>query len=261
MKKKENEILASIKSEPALSQELFRRREYSIYHLAYNKELLFYDAVKKGDFSLVKKLMLPLKNEKLGRLSENSLRNLKYHLVITVAMITRFCIEGGLPPESAYTLSDIYIRQIDDAENEDTIDLLHREAVFDFTSRMKELKTVHGLSFRTVSAIDYIYDHLNEKISLSEMAEELEINRTYLCALFKKETGVTVWQYITKKKIEAAEKMILYGGNSATEISVLLSFCSTSHFIETFKKETGLTPNQYRKIHQKEAFTAMKENA
>ena len=106
-----NDELARIKSEPALSQELFRRREYSIYHLEYDKELAFYDAVKKGDFDLVKRLMLPLRNEKLGKLSENPLRNLKYHLVITVAMITRFCIEGGLPPDPAYTLSDFYIRQ------------------------------------------------------------------------------------------------------------------------------------------------------
>ena len=259
MKRNMNDELARIKSEPTLSEELFRRREYSIYHLEYGKELAFYDAVKKGDFDLVRRLMLPLRNERLGKLSENPLRNLKYHLVITVAMITRFCIEGGLPPEPAYTLSDIYIRQIDSAWDEDTITMLHREAVFDFTSRMKELKEVHGLSHRTTAAIDYIYDHLNEKIQLSPMAETLGVNKTYLCALFRRETGITVGQYIMKKKIEAAEKMLLYSGNSSAQISALLSFSSASHFIEAFKKETGLTPSQYRKIRSSEAFTTMAE--
>ena len=259
MKRNMNDELARIKSEPTLSEELFRRREYSIYHLEYGKELAFYDAVKKGDFNLVKQLMLPLRNERLGKLSENPLRNLKYHLVITVAMITRFCIEGGLQPESAYTLSDIYIRQIDTADDGDTISLLHREAVFDFTSRMKDLKEVHGLSRRTTAAIDYIYDHLNEKIQLSRMAETLGVNKTYLCALFRRETGITVGQYIMKKKIEAAEKMLLYSGNSSAQISALFSFSSASHFIEAFKKETGLTPSQYRKIRRSEAFTSMAE--
>ena len=95
--------------EELLTKQLFFQREYSIYHLEYEKEMSFYKAVQKGDVELVKKLMLPLKNEKLGSLSKNSLQNLKYHLVVLISMLTRFAIEGGMNPESAYTLSDIYI--------------------------------------------------------------------------------------------------------------------------------------------------------
>ena len=63
--------------EELLTKQLFFQREYSIYHLEYEKEMNFYKAVQKGDIELVKKLMLPLKNEKLGSLSKNSLQNLK----------------------------------------------------------------------------------------------------------------------------------------------------------------------------------------
>ena len=76
-----------------LSHKLFLNRELNISHLAYNRELSFYDAVKAGDLNKVKELMLPLKNENLGTLSDNMLRNLKYHLTITVTLITRFCME------------------------------------------------------------------------------------------------------------------------------------------------------------------------
>ena len=52
--------------EELLTKQLFFQREYSIYHLEYEKEMSFYKAVQQGDIELVQKLMLPLKNEKLG---------------------------------------------------------------------------------------------------------------------------------------------------------------------------------------------------
>ena len=99
--------------ESTLSHKLFLQRESESFHLAYERELEFYDAVKNGDFATLQKIMLPLQDSKLGMLSTDALRNLKYHLIITVALITRFCIEGGLESETAYTLSDVYIQQID----------------------------------------------------------------------------------------------------------------------------------------------------
>ena len=97
-----------LKIDEKLNKNLLFQREYSVYHLEYEKEMAFYKAVQNGDFDLVKKIMLPLKDSKLGKLSQNKIKNLKYHLIISIAFITRFCIEGGMNPETAYTLSDIY---------------------------------------------------------------------------------------------------------------------------------------------------------
>ena len=99
--------------ESQLAQTLFAQRENDFSHLPYDDELSFYNAVKRGDLELVKKTMLPLSNQRLGRLSDNGLRNMQYHLIITIAFITRFCIEGGVDPELAYTLSDLNIQRID----------------------------------------------------------------------------------------------------------------------------------------------------
>ncbi len=241
-------------SDKILSYKLFLQQEYTNFHLPYNREMDFYNAVRNGDFELVNKYMQPLSSEGLGKLSTNPLRNLRYHLIITIAMITRFCIEGGLNAESAYTLSDIYIQQLDKCYDEEEIITLHQEVIFDFTERMSKIKKNVGYSRAVIKTSDYIYNHLNEKIILNNICKELDINKSYLCELFKKETGITVTQYALKLKIEAAEKMLMYTDYAPADISNYFAFASHSHFINTFKKHTGITPNEYRKLHYQKYF-------
>ena len=233
--------------ERILSHKLFLQREYNVSHLEYDREMDFYEAVKDGDVGKLKKIMLPLGSKKLGKLSNNPLRNLKYHLIVTIALITRFCIEGGLPSESAYTLSDIYIQQVDLCTNEDEINSLHKKIVFDFAQKMKNLRKLPGFSRSVVKAIDYIYDHLQEKIGLEQIAAAAGMNKNYLCGLFKKETKMTVFNYIMKLRIEAASNMLMYADYEPADIGVYFTFSSHSHFIKTFKKYMGMTPEEYRK--------------
>ncbi|MBQ8353075.1 MAG: AraC family transcriptional regulator [Spirochaetaceae bacterium] len=236
--------------EELLTKQLFFQREYSIYHLEYEKEMSFYKAVQKGDIELVKKLMLPLKNEKLGSLSKNSLQNLKYHLVVLISMLTRFSIEGGMNPESAYTLSDIYIQQVDLLSSEEETEKIHEKIIFDYTNRMAKIHKTIGLSKKVIKAMDYIYDNIQSKIRISDIAKKIDINPNYLCELFKKETGISINNFIKKKKIQAAEKLLIYEDFSVAELADILGFASSSHFIETFKAETGLTPKTYKEKGQ-----------
>ncbi|MCQ2587121.1 MAG: helix-turn-helix domain-containing protein [Treponema sp.] len=246
--------ISTADKEQILSYKLFLQQEYTNFHLSFDDEMKFYNAVKNGDFEELKKTMVPLTDKQLGKLSKNPLRNMKYHLTITIAMITRFCIEGGMQPEAAYTLSDIYIQQLDECTDFDEIFNLHREVAYDFTERMSKLKRNVGYSRTIIKTSEYIYNHLNEKLSLDEICDEIHINKSYLCELFKKETGITVFQYATKLKIEAAAKMLLYTDYEAATIGNYFAFSSHSHFINAFKKITGLTPNEYRKVNYKKHF-------
>ena len=236
--------------EELLTKQLFFFIEYSIYHLEYEKEMSFYKAVQKGDVELVKKLMLPLKNEKLGSLSKNSLQNLKYHLVVLISMLTRFAIEGGMNPESAYTLSDIYIQQVDLLSSEEETEKIHEKIIFDYTNRMAKIHKTLGLSKKVIKAMDYIYDNIQSKIRISDIAKKIDINPNYLCELFKKETGISINNFVKKKKIQAAEKLLIYEDFSVAELADIFGFASSSHFIETFKAETGLTPKTYKEKGQ-----------
>lgn len=94
--------------------------------------------------------------------------------------------------------------------------------------------------------MDYIYYHLNEKIHLQDLAKYVNLNSSYLSTLFKKETGLSVSDYILKRRMDAAKNMLQYSDYTYGDISVILAFSSQSHFIQVFKKQTGLTPREYR---------------
>ena len=83
-----------------LSRIEFEMRENSMTHTPVENEMRFYEAVKRGDMDAARTLSTPLGGEGFGVLSTDRLRNLKYHLVITVSFITRFCVEGGMERET-----------------------------------------------------------------------------------------------------------------------------------------------------------------
>lgn len=237
--------------EQELTHTLFLQREYEIYHLPYNEELSFYDAVKKGDIELIKQTMLPLTSERLGHLSDNPRRNLQYHLIVCIALITRFCMEGGMEYETAYTLSDLYIQRTDSCNTCQEVTSLHSEMIFDFTKRMKKLHQERILSPQIVLCMEYIFDHLHTPIIIEKLADYVHLNPNYLSTLFKNEIGIPIAFYIRSKRIEAAKNMLRYSDYSYIDISNYLTFHSHSHFISVFKKQVGITPKQYRTKYYK----------
>ncbi len=229
-----------------LSHVEFLNREYNVSHLSYEREMAFFDSIKQGNLEEVNRLYKPLNSDDLGRLSEDPLRNMKYHLIITVAFITRYCIEGGMEMETAYNMSDIYIQNIDKCTSKEQVQKIHKEIVEGYTKRMQTIRKSNHYSKAILLCLDYIYDNLHTKITLEQLANKAGLSETYLSKLFHKEVGITVCGYIIKKRIEAAENMLKFSDYSSTEISNYLCFSSESHFIQVFKKITGYTPKHYR---------------
>ena len=109
--------------------------EYDMLHRSPTVEYSFYNAVKTGDMDSVirnckEDAFIDLKGT--GVLSRNPLTNIKYHFVVTTAMITRYCIDGGLEPEQAYRLSDFYILRMDSCTTVRQVADLHHEMVKGF---------------------------------------------------------------------------------------------------------------------------------
>lgn len=230
-----------------LTNKAFMNREYSVRHSPLEKEFEFYHCVQAGDIEGVKRLMTKLAGDGSGNLSENKLRNVLYHFIVTIALVTRFCIEGGMEKEMAYSLSDLYINRADKCNSVDEINIIHKEAVFDYTNRMKHIAKENIYSKQVLQAIDYIYDNLHSKIKAEEIAELVGLSMPYMSKLFHKEVGIKLSEYIIVKKIEASQNMLKYSDYSPLDIANYLGFSSHSHFISVFGKYTGMTPNEYRK--------------
>lgn len=233
-----------IKDELAKTE--FYNREYSLKHIPYDKELSFYQSIRNGDMKEMHRLFTPLCEEGFGRLSDNSLRNLKYHLIITIAFITRFCMEGGLEMETAYNMSDIYIRRVDTCTSEEEIHEIHKELCESYVRTMQNRRPKNHYSKPVHIAVDYIYDNLHNDITLPDIANEVGLSESYISRLFHRETGHSISGYVILKRVEAAKNLLIYTDYSTAEISSFLNFSSESHFIATFRKLTGNTPKKFR---------------
>jgi len=224
------------------------QRETHVFHAPYNPEFDFYISVKNGD---IKKVSLLCKDQLsgkkgLGELSHDPLRNIKYHFVITAALIARYCVEGGMEHETAYSLSDVYILEADRCASVTQVSKLHTAMSMDYVRRMKDIRKRRVFSKRIVKCIDYIYDNLHKRIRISELAQFAGLNPSYLSRLFKKETGMTVTEYIQTRKIETAKNMLKYSMFLPSQIAAVLAFPSQSYFIQIFKKWVGMTPKKYQ---------------
>ena len=230
----------------------FDNSESSPSHRTMEEEYSFYQAVKIGDLDYVrdncdrKTFSNP---DGMGILSSDPLTNIKYHFVITVAMITRHCVEGGMALEHSYRLSDFYIQKLDKCHTINEVTNLHKHMVLDFTSRMSLLKKESSSSKPISQCMDYIYNHIHERITVNDLAEHTNFSPSHLSKLFKKELGVSISDYIREKKIDTAQNLLHYSDLSLIEISTHLGFSSQSHFIQTFEKYTGVTPKKYRDKH------------
>ena len=221
-----------------------------ISHREPGEEFLFYRAVAAGLIDAVQENCDRGAFENLegtGRLSNDPVTNLRYHFVVATAMITRFCTEGGMPMEEAFTLSDEYIRRMDCCTNIPEIIYVHHQMAMDFVCRMRQLHRNVASSKQVAQAIDYIYVHIMDRITVNELAAAISISPTHLSRIFKQETGISVSEYIRQRKIDMAKNLLRFSGYDYVEIAVMLSYSSQSHFIQHFRSQTGMTPKAYRK--------------
>jgi len=229
--------------------ESFRQREAAETHRALTDEFAFYEAVRNGDVEYVRKNCEDnefASSVGMGLLSSDSLQNMRYHFIITTALVTRFCAEGGMEPERAYGKSDFYIRKMDKLMLVDDIVNLHHVMVMDYTQEMRQIRELPEISAAVKNAEDYIYLHLHSRITLKELAEYTGLSEGYISKKFKKETGVNISDYITASKIEEAKRLIEFSDMSIVEIANYLAFASQSYFVHVFHKLTGTTPKKYR---------------
>lgn len=94
--------------------------------------------------------------------------------------------------------------------------------------------------------VNYLNEHLSEEITLQMMAKKFHMNASYVSQYFKKETGMNFSTYISRLRIQTAEKLLRTTEQSVTEISEQVGFHDYRFFSRTFKQATGFTPSQYR---------------
>lgn len=98
-----------------------------------------------------------------------------------------------------------------------------------------------------LSALEYINAHFSENISLTDVAEAINISKNYLCDIFKKELGVTFINYVTNLRIEKAKEYLSNTDMKMYEVSDAVGYSDYAYFSQIFKKHTGITLSAYRR--------------
>lgn len=96
--------------------------------------------------------------------------------------------------------------------------------------------------------IEYINRHFHEAITLEQMAKHFSISKSHLSSYFRKYIGVSPYEYLLNVRLEQAKRLLTHGG-SITDVCYACGFSDYSHFIQFFKKRTGMTPHKYQKTH------------
>ena len=96
-------------------------------------------------------------------------------------------------------------------------------------------------------AKDYILRHIDERLSLEEIAATVNVSTYYFCKIFKQSTGMTFTEYVNRQRIELAKSEILKPDRRVTEVAYDVGYQSLSQFNRSFLKIVGESPTQFRK--------------
>ena len=141
---------------------------------------------------------------------------------------------------------DIF-NDIIDAETLDEVILIFKEAfryISENIASMKDEK-YEGIVKRVEKLVEQNYSDIN--FSRNTVSEKINMNVKYADSLFKKQTQKTISNYITDYRLEKSKELLTDTEHSVNEIAGLVGYSGGSHFIYSFKKKYGQTPNEYRK--------------
>ena len=96
------------------------------------------------------------------------------------------------------------------------------------------------------AAKQYIRENISRDLSVVEVAEHVFLNPDYLSRVFKRETGYTLKEYILKMRMGIACELLAKTSLSVSKVAMSCGYSHMAHFSQMFKKENGMTPNEYR---------------
>ena len=232
-------------SEPEPQKKGISSPKSSDAHGTYALEQEMVRMVREGNLDLQKHLSRMAISGNLGKLSDDSERQMKNAGLVCLVLFSRAAIEGGVSPEIALTLTDYYFQSVETCKNLQELQVIARTMQDDFVMRVHKMRS-SKLSRPVQECCDYIDLHAEEELTLKQMASHLGYSEYYLSHKFRQETGNSFKQYVTKRRLAKALDLLRNNAMSVKDISEHLHFCSQSYFAEQFRAVYGVSPSEWR---------------
>lgn len=150
-----------------------------------------------------------------------------------------FCFEST----RAMQMQDISFEELQTIEQKESLREFMREAIARFVSNDSSEKKHSVLVEKGIALLEEKY---NSNLSLEEICDALSVSKNYFSYLFKHETGISLWVYLTNLRIGKAKLFLETTDMKGYEIAYKVGFDNPSYFAKLFKKHVGQTPNEYR---------------
>ena len=207
--------------------------------------------VRRGDTAALKEWLKNAPAVRPGILSSDTIRQLKNTFIVTATLVSRAAIRGGMDVNDALSLSDAYIQKCELLFSVESIENLQYHMVFDYTERVEKIRLGKTPTKLTTDIANYVQKHLTEPVDIAALAKAMFVSRTHLAVKFKKETGMTLTDFVLKEKVEEGKRLLRYTDKPISAIAAYLGFSSQSHFANVFRKYVNSSPNEYRLKHNK----------
>ncbi len=215
---------------------------------AYENEFLF--AVTQGNYPKAKHLISQVNSIQFDQRNMDPIRDMKNYCIIINTLFRKSVERGGVHPIHIDSVSSEFAKKIELRSTVDDIQKLIFEMVKVYCQLVNKY-SVKDYSPTVQKVIVMIESNLASDLTLSELANTLNINASYLSTVFKKETGKTVTGYVNEKRIELAQELLKTTNLQIQTIAQYCGIVDVHYFTRLFKKITGVSPKQYREENNK----------
>ncbi|WP_165452749.1 response regulator [Paenibacillus thalictri] len=122
--------------------------------------------------------------------------------------------------------------------------LQHVRLAYDVVADKREHKTRNVVTLIK----SYIDEHFAKDLTIAEIAAAVYLTPTYICLLFKQETGLTINDYVIEARLRKAKQLLADPSYKTYDICYAVGYKDPSYFSKLFKKHTGLTPSEFREM-------------
>lgn len=213
-------------------------------HYASENQLM--EAISKGKLHLVTAVASTVFNNGAEPRLTDSLRDRKNYLIILKTLLRKAAEQGGVHPLHLHKLSAYYAAKIENIRTIKQSFSLQEDMIRNFCQLVKQ-HSLSKYSYYVGQAITLVQFDLTADLRLKTIAEKLNVNSSYLSSLFHREYGCTLTDFINKQRIDQGILLLQQTTKPVQEIAAECGIHDVNYFIKLFKKQTGFTPNRYRR--------------
>ena len=216
------------------------------YQSAYIYEQELLGTVKRGDVEKIRRHRVMPSNMHIGDFGDTPLRKIKNLYICSVALTRAAAMEGGLDLETAYRLSDHYLREGEKQTNPAQMAELNNTMLVDYTQHCHDAELSGDIPRDVFRCMQYVRQHTGTPLQVADVARYAGMSRSQLTRKFKNSLGVLPGEFIMLSRLEQSRYLLEQTQKPISAISDSLCFSSQSYFTNVFKKHYSLTPLAYR---------------